>query len=155
MTARKKKMILLALLQADAAFDPTPLLKIVLEGIEHGQWWLAIGPALALAIFYTKKFIAPRWPKVSEFLNKPAVAFATPFVLSFLGGTANTLATTGVPGKEQFIALLSSAIKVAVTAVASYVGVKKIAEQKEQATQVAVAAIPNKQAAIDELNKPQ
>jgi hypothetical protein len=147
-------MLILALLQADAAaFDPTPLLKVVLEGIEKGQWWIALGPALALGIFYAKKLIAPRWPKLGEFLNKPVVAFSTPFVLSFLGGMGNTLATTGVPGKEQFIALLSSAIKVAVTAIASYVGVKKLAEQKAAAEVTAVAAVPDKQAAIDELNK--
>jgi hypothetical protein len=144
-------MLIFALLQAE--FDPTPMLKIVLEGIEKGQWWMALGPALALAIFYAKKVIAPRWPKLSDFLNKPVVAYSTPFVLSFLGGTANTLATVGVPGKEQFITLLSSAIKVAVTAIASYVGVKKLAEQKVQAQVVAVAAVPDKQAAIDELNK--
>ncbi len=145
-------LFFLALLQAD--FDPMPLLKIALEGVEKGQWWIAVGPLLALAIFGMKKFIAPRWPALSAFLEKPVVAFATPFVLSFLGGTANTLATVGIPGKEQLIALFASALKVAVTAVATYVGAKKIVEQKEIATEKAAAAITDKQSAVDELNKP-
>lgn len=148
-------VFLAALLQVDpTAFDPEPLLKIVVEGIEKGQWWLVIGPTLALLIHYSKKLIAPRWPKLSEFLNKPVVAFSTPFVLSFLGGTATMLAQTkGMPGKAELILLVSSAIKVAVTAVAGYVGLKKIAEQKELAAEKAVVAIPDKQAALDELNK--
>lgn len=142
------------LLQAVTDFDPTPLLNLVLEGISKGQWWIVVGPLLALAIHYTKKLIAPRWPKLSEFLNKPVVAFSTPFVLSFLGGTANTLATIGVPGKEQLIALVASAIKVAVTAIAAYVGLKKVAEQKEIATETAKVAVTDKASALDELNKP-
>jgi hypothetical protein len=148
-------VFLAALLQVDpAAFDPEPLLKIVAEGIEKGQWWIVLGPALALLIHYSKKFIAPRWPKLSEFLAQPFVAFLTPFVLSFLGGTATMFVQTkGMPGKAELILLVSSAIKVAVTAVAGYVGLKKLAEQKVQAAEKAAAVVVDKQAALDEMNK--
>ncbi|MFZ2152110.1 MAG: hypothetical protein WAV09_03320 [Minisyncoccia bacterium] len=146
---------LAALLQVDpAVFDPDATAKLIVDAIEKGQWWIVAGPALALFIHYTKKLIAPKWPKLAEFLNQPLVAFSTPFVVAFLAGTATTFAAVqGMPGKAEWIALLSTAIKVAATAIATYVGLKKRTEQKELAVAAAAAAIVDKKTAIDELNK--
>jgi uncharacterized membrane protein len=135
--------------------DVEALLKVILEGVEKGNWWIVAGPVLALAIHFTKKLIAPKSPALSEFLNKPLVAFATPFVIAFLVGTVQTfIAVKGVPTSADFLALAASALKVGVTAVATYVGIKKGVEQKELAAEKAAAAVPDKQAAVDELNKP-
>lgn len=135
--------------------DVEALLNLVVGGIQQGNWWIVAGPLLALVIHLGRSFIAPRYPKLSEFLAKPLVAFSLPFVLSFLVSTVQTMATVhGLPNQAQLIALLAAAVKVAATAIATYVGVKKHVEAKELAAEKAAAVVTDKQAALAELNKP-
>lgn len=107
--------------------DVFAMLKLILDAVENGNWWLAAGPALTLAVFFLRKYdtkIPKIGPAIDRFLNQPLVAFALPVVLSALTGLFSALAT-GTP----VVPALLAALKVAGTAVMTFLLAKNAAEQ--------------------------
>jgi hypothetical protein len=107
--------------------DVLALVKLIVDAVQNGNGWLAAGPALTLAVFLLRKYdtkIPKVGPAIDKFLNQPLVAFALPVVLSALTGLFGALAT----GQPIAPALLA-AVKVAGTAVMTFLLAKNTAEQ--------------------------
>lgn len=123
------------------------------------QYAAAVGPVLTLLVWGLKKydlviFNALKLPKaavaVDAFLDKPFVSFLLPTVISTAGGFATALAT-GHSVTEAFSAVWAAST----TAITTYVGLKKVAEQFNAGEKAAdEVAAGGKAAAIDELKKP-
>lgn len=115
------------------------------------NWAMAAGPALALIVFALRKWdtkIPKYGAQIDAFLNKPFVAFLLPTIVSAAGGLGTALAA----GKPPLDAL-KAVFEASMSAVFSYVGLKKLAEQQTVGKEAA-AAVDSKAAAIDELKKP-
>lgn len=131
--------------------DLVGLLAAVLKAVENGEWWLAAGPALTLAVMALRRWdqdIPRIGPSLSKFMDQPAVSFVLPSVLSGLTGLFGALAT-GTP----IGAALLAALKVSMAAIVTYVGAKKVAEQAKGAGAAEAAKVDSGQAAVDVLNK--
>lgn len=131
--------------------DVLGLLAKLLDAVENGNWWLAAGPALTLAVLGLKKFdqdIPRVGPAVSRFMDQPAVSFVLPTVLSGATGLFGSLAT-GLPIGPALLA----ALKVSMSAIFTYVGAKKVAEQAKAAGDAAAAKVETKASAVDVINK--
>jgi hypothetical protein len=127
------------------------LLKALLENVEHGNWWLAAGPALTLVVLGLRAWdthIPKVGPAIDAFFNQPIVAFLLPVVLSALTGLFSALGT-GMPVGPALLA----ALKVAGTAITVYVGGKKLLEQAQGAGAAAAAGVTSGPAAVDAINK--
>lgn len=114
------------------------------------QYALALGPAIALIVFGLRKYdkqIPKVGPQIDAFLNKPFVAFLLPTVVSAAGGAGTALAA----GKP-FVDVLAAIFQASMSAVFSYVGLKKLGEQKEAGAAEA-AKVTDKASAIEELKK--
>lgn len=99
---------------------------------------LALGPALALLIFFLRKYdlqIPKYGVAIDAFLNKPVVAYLLPTVVSAATFIGATLAA-GKPISDA----LRPLFEMSMSAVYAYVGVRKIGEQ--QAVSGAVVAPP-------------
>jgi hypothetical protein len=121
-----------------ADVDWVGLLKVILNGVQNGNWWLAAGPALTMTVWGLRKWdllIPKAGPVIDRFLNQPFVAFLLPIALSGLTGLFSALAT-GMPIGPALLA----ALKVAGTAITAYVGLKKAGEQLSPAPAQAAGA---------------
>lgn len=137
---------------AAADVDVNALLKLMLDGAQTGNWWLAAGPTLTLIVFAVRKYdklIPVIGVKVDAFLNQPLVAFLLPVVLSALTGLTAALGS----GQPIGPALLAS-LKVAAAATMSFMLVKNAAEQAAKKGDAAVAAVTTPQAAAAVINDP-
>jgi peptidoglycan/LPS O-acetylase OafA/YrhL len=114
------------------------------------QYALALGPVVALVVWGLRKYdtkIPKVGPQVDAFLNKPFVAFLLPTVVAAAGGAGTALAA----GKPV-VDVLGAIFQASMSAVFSYVGLKKLGEQRA-AGATAAAEIQTKTDAIDELKK--
>lgn len=145
--------LVLPFLLAQVDIDPELAARLLVSAIESGQWWLALGPVVALVVWFLRAKLAPRFPKLDTFFQQPVVALVTPVVVAFLGGVLTKTAAGELTSAKVLLSLLPDVLKVAFTAIATYVGIKKVAEQREQAKATANAAVPNEQAAVDALTK--
>lgn len=119
--------------------------------VVNKQYALALGPVVALIVFALRKWdknIPKIGPQVDAFLNQPIVAFLLPTVVAAAGGLGTALAAGKPP-----IDAVGSVFEAAMGAVFTYVGIKKVAEQKA-AGDDASAAITDKQKAVEEITKP-
>jgi hypothetical protein len=132
--------------------DPLALANIVLEAVSAKNYWLLAGAGISLAVAVLRA-VAAKFPKLEAFIEQPVVTYALPIVLSFALGLAS-LALAGPVTQAGLVALAFTSLKVAFTAIAGYVGIKKVAEQQAQAKVAAAAAVPDVKAAVQELNKP-
>lgn len=137
----------------EAGIDPALAADLLLKGIESGNWWLILGPGLSLLVWALRMKVAPLYAPLDGFLQKPVPALLTPILTSLLAGLLTVL-VAGPVTKEALLALLPSVLKVSFTAIATYVAVKKVAEQREQAHEKAKVTVPAVQDAVAELNKP-
>lgn len=117
----------------------------------------AVGPGLTLFVWALKKydltiFNAVKLPRVATavdtFLDKPFVSFLLPTVASALGGAVVSL----VSG-HSFVEALGAVWAASTTAITTYVGLRKLGEQRE-AGAAAAAEVTDKATAIEELKKP-
>lgn len=117
------------------------------------QYALALGPVIALLVYALRKWdkLIPKYgDQIDAFLNQPVVAFALPTIVAAVGGVGTALAAHQPP-----LDVLKSVFEAAMSAVFTYVGLKKIAEQQTAgATAAAAVDAGGKTAAIDELKKP-
>lgn len=121
--------------------DPQVAADLLLKGIESGNWWLIVGPILALTVWVIREKLAPQHPELGDFLKKPLPSLLMPVVVSTLGGLLALLGA-GKFGAAAMAALVPSILKVAFTAIASYVSVKKVGEHQEQAKTAAQVLVP-------------
>lgn len=133
--------------------DVTAAANLLLKGIETGNWWLILGPAVALLVWALREKVAPMFPKVNEFLQQPIPALLSPVIVAFLGGLLTILAA-GPVTKAALLALIPIVLKVAFTAISSFIGVKKVAEHREQAKNTAAGAVQDAASAAAVLNAP-
>lgn len=137
-----------------ADIDVTAAANLLFKGIESGNWWLILGPVVALLVWALREKIAPTFPKVNEFLQQPIPALLSPIVVAALGGLLTILAA-GPVSKTALLGLVPVVLKVAFTAISSFVGMKKVTEHREQAKANAAAAVPaDVQDAAAALNAP-
>lgn len=141
------------ILAQTADFDPEIVAKLVLTGIETGNWWLIAGPGLALIFWLFRSKIAPRWPAIEKFFNQPVVGYITPVVAAILGGVVDLAIAGQLTSWAALLGILPTALKVAFTAIATYIGIKQVGKQQDQAKAKAEAAIPTPQAAADSITK--
>jgi hypothetical protein len=144
----------LPFLLAQVDLDPELAAKLLVTAIETGQWWLALGPVVALVVWLLRAKLAPHYPKLDAFFQQPVVALVTPVVIAFLGGVLSKTAAGELTSAKVLLALLPDVLKVAFTAIATYIGIKKVAEQREQSKATAAAKVTDEQAAVDALTKP-
>lgn len=114
------------------------LFDAFVDAVFKKDWAMALGPFVALGVFGLRKYdrqIPKYGEKVDAFLNQPAVAFLLPSVVSAAGGFGTALAA-----HQPFSDAFKAALHVAVTAVFTYVGIKKVAEQFEAQPAPAPAA---------------
>lgn len=144
-------MLPLLLAQTAASDDLVPMFKALLNGVETGNWWLAAGPLLTLAVMALRKFdqnIPKVGPAISAFMDQPIVSFLLPIVLSAITGLLSALGT-GMPIGPALV----TAIKVAGVSIMTFVGGKKFIEQVNGAGDKAAAAVTSGPAAVDVINK--
>lgn len=117
------------------------------------QYALALGPVVALIVWALRKYdvLIPKYgAQIDAFLNQPVVAFLLPTLVAAVGGVGTALAAHQPP-----LDIIKSVFEAAMSAVFTYVGLKKVAEQKAAgATAAAAVAEGGKAAAIEELKKP-
>ncbi len=134
--------------------DPAgPQLNQLLESINHGNGWAIAGVVVSLLTLAIRKGVLNKlpWPKAVALLHDhPAIAMATPFVLSAIGGVVTTFAS-GTP--FSWATLSMSVLKVGVTAIGAFTAARTIAESQAIGQAAAVAAVPDKAAAADGLSK--
>ncbi len=134
--------------------DPAgPQLNQLLESINHGNGWAIAGVLVSLCTLAIRKGVLNKlpWPKAVALLHDhPAVAMATPFVLSAIGGIVTTFAS-GTPFSWSTLGM--SVLKVGVTAIGAFTAARTIAESQAVGAAAAVAAVPDKAAAADGLAK--
>jgi hypothetical protein len=138
------------------AIDPELAAKLLVAAIESGQWWLTLGPVVALIVWFLRAKLAPKFPKFDAFLQKPVVAFITPILVAFLGGVLSKTAAGELTSASALLGIIPDVLKVAFTAIATYVGIKKVAEQRADSKAKAEAQVPpgDTQAAVDSITKP-
>lgn len=138
----------------EQAFD---LFGMLWKFIVEKNYAAAAGPALTLIVWGLKKydlviFNALKLPKVATavdtFLDKPFVSFLLPTVIAGVTGGVTALVTG-----HSFVDALNAIWQTSSTAIATYVGLKKAAEQLD-AGKTAAAAVDTKAEAINELKKP-
>lgn len=136
-----------------ADIDPTVAAKLLLQGLETRNWWLVAGPVVALAVWFLRVRLAPTVPALDNWLKQPVPALLSPVLVSFLGGVL-TLAAAGTLTPEALMLLVPVVLKVAFTAISTFVGTKKVAEQKAQAQQTATEKVVTLQDAAKVLSEP-
>lgn len=144
--------VALAQIAAPAVAD-APTLQALLDSINKGNGWAVAGVLVSFLTWALRNGALKRlpWPGAVKWLyDHPAVGFATPWVLSALGGILTTFAS-GTPFSWQTLAM--SIVKVGSTAIATFVAAKTITESHDVAKEAA-AAVDSKAAAIAELKAP-
>lgn len=119
--------------------------------IVNKNYALALGPVVALLVFGLKKYdvkIPKYGPAIDKFLDQPFVSFLLPTVVAAAGGAGTALAA-GKPMMD----VLGAVFEASMSAVFTYVGLKKAGEQRA-AGAAAAAEVTDKAAAIEELKKP-
>lgn len=116
---------------APLEINPANTALVVLDGIKNGQWWLVAGGVVSLLTWALRNGVLKRlpWPAAVKWLNDhPAVGFMTPFALSAIGGVVTAFAS-GVP--FTWGSLIGEILKVGVTAVGAFVGMRTISESRD------------------------
>lgn len=110
-----------------AAPDFTSISAQLFDAITRGQWWVVVSVLISLLTWALRSGLFARLPGKwgAFFLDHPVVGFATPFVLSAIGGVV-TAALAGTPVTAAL--LLGEIIKVGAGAVTAYIGFKKVQE---------------------------
>jgi hypothetical protein len=115
------------------------------------QYALALGPVVALVVFGLKKYdvkIPKYGAAIDKFLDQPFVSFLLPTIVAAAGGAGTALAA-----HKPVVEVLAAVFQASMSAVFSYVGLKKLGEQRE-AGAAAAAEVTDKAKAIEELKKP-
>ncbi len=141
---------------------PVPVIPTTDSGVEAvaSQLWnlivaknyaAAFGPGLTLLVWALKKYdlkIPKVGPAIDTFLNRPFVSFLLPTVLSAVAGAASAIYL-----KQPLSDALGSIWAMSSSAIATYIGLKKLTEANT-AGDVAAAKVTDLKSAIAELKKP-
>lgn len=144
-----------SVMAADAV-DPENLeqvAQLLLTGVTSGNGFLIAAGVVLLAVMGLRSERVGKWfPKVGEFFQNPAVSYALPFVVAIaLGLVALGVSPTPVTAATALGVLFAAVAKVAPTAIAAYVGGKKVVEAKAIAAEKA-AELDTKAEALSELS---
>lgn len=115
------------------------------------NWASAFGPLITLIVWALRKWdekIPKVGPAIDQFLNRPFVAFLLPTVVSAIGGFGTAL-LAGQPIQAALVAVWSAAS----SAIATYIGLKKIDESLKAGAEAA-KKVETKADAISKLKKP-
>jgi hypothetical protein len=130
--------------------DPGALAQQIWTMLVAKNYAAALGPVLTLIVWALRKYdlkIPKYGPAIDGFLNQPVVAFLLPTVISGLGGFATALAA-----HQPFTDALFAVLQASGSAIVTYIGLNKVAEQIA-AGKVAADTVQTKQDAIRELKK--
>lgn len=103
--------------------DVVASLQLIIEAIHSGNLWLAAAVLLSGLVWLLRTQGVSRLPagKVKSALQSDLGGFVFTFLVSFVGAFVTALAA----GSPMNGALVLSAVKVAVTAIAGYVGIRQ------------------------------
>ena len=110
----------------------------------------AFAPLIVLLVWALKKWdvkIPKVGPAIDAFLDKPLVSFLLPVLASAIGGFGTAL-FSGKPFTEALMAVVAAAS----SAIATFIGIKKVAEAVE-AGKAAADTVVSKADAVAELKK--
>ncbi len=138
----------LAFAQAAPEVTGGQMAQQVLDAIGTGKGWAIAGVIVSALTWALRKGVLNQlpWPAAVTWLHDhPAAGFATPFVLSALGGLFTSLAAGGALNWGN---LAMDVLKVGVTAIGTFVAMKTVTESHDVG-KVAAAAVVTKTDAID------
>jgi len=116
------------------------------NGLVHHNWGVVAFALIIIVVSVLRAFSKKISPKLDAFFNHPLVAWALPGVLGILGGILAAL-LAGQP----LVAALVSGLATGALAAYGHKGVKTVQEIRADAATAAVAAVPDKAAALNVL----